>query len=404
MKKTFFILLTAFLVTAMVFLVLEGGLRGFYYLTKGPDYGIQQIKSDLQFDKLFGVGAQPNCDWFSSLTAHPNHGFIHHDTPPCGWAMSNTLTFGARLPETKDSHYVIMVLGGSVAQHIASSTPGIARNRIEDELNRRYQSPTGKPFRVVSGAMASWKHPNQMLKLLEFVDRIDAFISVEGYNEAATIRASYKLETPGLPYFMLTKVPGTDVLSIYVLEFYKLLLERYAILGNSFFFTKFYLTLRNILGPGILQSIEESYLMSTFKYPPGMPPAERTEKGLAKYVDYVRALDGIGFAHKKPAVLFIQPMPGLYKKLHPKEWPSRQGVPADLYLTVEKMLLGQKFLNLQVHSLLKIYENHEGFIYVDETHAEFIHPTGESPGYDIMARNIADALGQRWKLKLKKTK
>lgn len=399
MRKIFVILLTILIFTIGVFLVLEGGLRAIYLVTKGSQYGIEQVKRDYQFDKLYGLGAQPNCDWYSSLTTHPYHGVIQHDVRPCGWPLSNTLTFGANLPDSKDTHYVVMVLGGSVAQHIASSVPGTPRNRIENELNRRYQSPNGKPFRIVSGASGSWKHPNQMLKLLEFVDRIDAFISVEGYNEAATISANHKFETPGLPYFMLAKLPDTNVLSIYILENYKSILDRSKFFGNSFFFTKLYFSLRNILGPGILDSINKSFIMSTFKHPLQMTQSQMSEIGFSKYIDYLRALDGISLAHKKPGVLFIQPMPGVYKKLHPKEWPSRRGVAPELYLQVEKKLLDEKFLNMKAHSLLKIYQDYEGLIYVDDTHALIDPKTGDSPGYDIMASNIADALGEKWKLK-----
>src|SRR6185503_17645390 len=89
--------------------------------------------------------------------------------------------------------------GGSVADDFASSSSDGRRPWLENELNARFVSPNGKPFRILNGALSGWKLPNQLFVMQLYGSGADAFISLDGYNEALFHRFGGMLDSPAGP-------------------------------------------------------------------------------------------------------------------------------------------------------------------------------------------------------------
>jgi hypothetical protein len=111
----------------------------------------------------------------SSTTATIPAAFPAPTTSAC-WATAYPV---ARNPD----RYVILLAGGSVASQISQLAQPGRRSFLEEELNRAYVSPTGKPFLVLNGGLGAWKQPQQLILLAIYGDFIDAVVTLDGYNE-----------------------------------------------------------------------------------------------------------------------------------------------------------------------------------------------------------------------------
>ena len=68
------------------------------------------------------------------------------------------------------------------------------KNYFEYYLNKNFISPNGKPFKIYTGAMGGWTFPNQIMMTLMYNDRVDAIVSLDGYNEARNVQDGEHLE------------------------------------------------------------------------------------------------------------------------------------------------------------------------------------------------------------------
>ena len=105
------------------------------------------------------------CRYIDNLYPHPYVAFVHHANPPCGipW-VNNVGLFGPDFPTIKPAdRYVVMLIGGSVASQLAQNEAPPAPRYLEEELNKKYVSPNGKPWMVLNGGDGAWKEPQPFI-------------------------------------------------------------------------------------------------------------------------------------------------------------------------------------------------------------------------------------------------
>lgn len=382
----------------LAFLLMEGGLRVLYRFKEGGEFNARAFRARLHANSLWASAdaADQGCSWVDTLYPHPSFGFIQHDVPPCGWKTNNIGTFGQNLPlEKPRDKYVILVLGGSVAQILASGRPTQERNPIEDYLNAHYSAPGGRSFLVINGAVGSWKQPNQLYFLSSLVDRVDAFVSLEGANEAIMIRGNTGLERPFPVYLSVARLPGSPWLEASVVRWF-----RYQVITS--WLKDSYLSLQLLSWAS--QFIEKQRttvgLSSPFieRYFEGLAPYDQYEAAdykTKKYLLYLRSIAAVSREHGLRGMVFLQPIATLFKPLANEEKKIGSVVPTELYLKVEKAILTNQPKGLPVRSLLRLFQSETRPVYVDDMHPG-IDPENHSLGYDSMAQAMADSIAKEW--------
>ena len=141
-----------------------------------------------------------SCRYVDTLYPHPYLAFVHHGNPPCGLPNVNNIgLLNTDFPTVKrDDRYTVLVVGGSVASQLAQNCPPPAPRFLEEELNKRYVSPNGKPFLVLNGGDGAWKEPQSFILFSMYATSVDAVITLDGYNEHYMFRSytEERLERP----------------------------------------------------------------------------------------------------------------------------------------------------------------------------------------------------------------
>lgn len=392
------VLLIAISITT-TFILLEGLIRGYYFFNKEKSYDIKNLRQDEEHDTLYGLGIG-SCSWEASLYPHPYLSFIQHNIPPCGWPTNNLFTHGNGFEEAH-SDFVIMALGGSVVQQLTAYYNDHFVNWLEKHLNEKYISPKGNKFHVVTGAIGGWKHPNQIMMLARYHRQIDAFISLEGYNEIQTIQNRVQFDTPAFPYFLTVNFPDISSDFYHFIKYLKIKIDESGLSDKSYLAVLSYSKMKKIVGQKYINSLHESQVMNNYKLPSEWDDQKIYNEGFKQYANYITSLDALAYFSKKKGIVFMQPIPNLYKKLHPKDWPPRKGISTELYMRGEELLSNTHFRSLKFVSLLKVFENVEDWIYFDDIHCVSDHETRYSLGYDIMGEAMADHIATIWNFKKK---
>ena len=125
------------------------------------------------------------CRYVDTLYPHPYVGFVHHANPPCGISWNNNVgLFGPDFPVIKPAdHYVVMLIGGSVAAYLGGNQKPPYPRYLEEELNNKYASPSGKPWMVLDGADGAWKEPQPFILFSLYASAVDAVVNLSGFNE-----------------------------------------------------------------------------------------------------------------------------------------------------------------------------------------------------------------------------
>ena len=76
-----------------------------------------------------------------------------------------------------------MLIGGSVASQLAQNQAPPAPRYLEEELNKKYVSPNGKPWLVLNGGDGAWKEPQPFILFSLYATSVDAMVSLGGFNE-----------------------------------------------------------------------------------------------------------------------------------------------------------------------------------------------------------------------------
>src|SRR5262245_36462694 len=339
-----------------------------------------------------------SCQYIDSLFPHPYLAFVHHGNPPCGVpGINNIGLFGPDFPSEKiRDRFVLLVTGGSVAAQFGQVVPGGPRH-LEVALNKRYLSPTGKPFLVLNGGDGAWSQPQQTILFLLYSDVVDAVITLDGFNEHSRLGRKKRFEYPANNFVIANPVAGggdTVVLARWVLGRLVGYASQHPVLSHSHaVFALARETRRFVERIGITD------MRRRFRLPDSWDREKRLEWALGQYKKYIRALNAVARERRVLAASFIQPAPAIGKRLTPDEQKVVGALSyAPLYQRMTDALLELRNERLEVFSLLQIFREIETTLYADPVHLES-DSRGESMGYHLMAEEMALRLAESWNLK-----
>lgn len=344
----------------------------------------------------FGAEASDGCDWGSTVSLHPYFAFNYHLEEPCRHSGINQYGLvGGAIPAGRNpSYYTILLLGGSVAEQLSIAQEPDGALILERALNRKFQSPNGRPFRLLNAAIAAGQQPMQAIFFLLLRDRADAVISLEGYNEHFNFDGGLRLEEPPAIWHQLAAMrKGQPLRFLLIRSIYAgfLGLRNHPVLSRSYAALLF--------GSAGLMAAR---ILTPAKMEPAFPhqdlaPETRDERYFSAYRSYLESIRALAVERGMPVAFFFQPVPALYKRVTDEEF-NVVG-PLDYGTHYLRLLAGLKggVRPLPLFSLLTLFQGVEGTIYSDP-----IHFSGNGPGYHMLSEAIADRLGSAWRLSRRK--
>lgn len=343
------------------------------------------------------------CRYIDTMFPHPYLAFVHHRDDPCGVPGANDIgMLGDNYPVTRNpDRYVILLAGGSVASQISQLTQPGRRSFLEEELNRSYVSPTGKPFLVLNGGLGAWKQPQQLILLAIYGDFIDAVVTLDGYNEQYLIQPGLKVrfEMPGASYLGVNPIVAKD---------------GFGNLAMSWFMGR----IAGWLGTGVTSHSHAAYLLASalaskpaddtsgfgaktysamMNLPSSITDSATTymDWQTAQYAKYIRVMDATARDFGIKSMFFLQPVPAVDKTLTPEESRATPDLGyGPRYVDIVRRLLELRERNIEVRSLLDVFKDEKGTIYSDD-----IHPKRDlmnSRGYSLMAARMAQEMAGTW--------
>lgn len=344
-----------------------------------------------------------NCRYIDTMFPHPYLAFVHHRDDPCGVPSANDIgVLGDEYPVVRNpERYVILLAGGSVASQLGQLAQPGRRSFLEEELNRSYISPTGKPFQVLNGGVGAWKQPQQLILMTIYGDFIDAVVTLDGYNEQYLMKPGLnrRFEMPAVNYLGVNPIVAKD---------------GFASLAMSWFMGR----ISGWLGTGLTGHSHAAYLLAsaleqkpadhndgfgarTYAAMTSLPaditdsPAVYMDWQIAQYAKYIRIMDVTARDFGIKSMFFLQPVPAVDKVLTPEE---ARGTPdtsyGPRYVEIVQRLLSLRERNIEVRSLLDLFKDEKETIYSDD-----IHPKRElmdSRGYSLMANRMAHEMASAW--------
>ena len=354
-----------------------------------------------------------DCRYVDTLFPHPYLGFVHHANPPCGrYWVNNVGLFGDDYPtEKRTDRYTILLTGGSVASQLGQELPPPAPRYLEEELNKRYVSPTGKPFLVLNGGDGAWKQPQPFILFSLYASSVDAVATLGGFNEQILFGFfSERLEWPITNFVEVNPFVADenfgDAAIGWVIGRVAGALTRTPLLGHSH---AAYMIIRGIeavaKSKDIFSSTKKTTLKSLFAFPKDIEhdPAKAFQIQLALYQKYERGIDAIARDYNVKTAHFLQPVPGWDKELTAEEKEDAGDLSyVDRYRRIVAGMLSLRDGGMAVFDLGDIYKDEHGRIYADPIHCFREHDIhAESRGYRIMAERVARDLAQTWGLREK---
>lgn len=214
-KRRFLFPILAIVVSLLAFtFFIESAFTIYHRILHGRFIAIQELQASEPnsvqaeaLQKLNENGA--TCAWADMFIPHANYLYVKKSTPPCAEDGINVDGFrGPALPIVKDAkQFTLLFGGGSVAEELLGTG---AVTTIEDELNRKYKIKGFHRFKVYSTAMAGWRQPQTFLAFAMNSHRIDAFVTLDGFNEFHLLLDGKN----GLPYGTLVnpfELSGLDL-------------------------------------------------------------------------------------------------------------------------------------------------------------------------------------------------
>jgi hypothetical protein len=388
--------------TAIVWLFLEDG----HYTSAAELY--QRTQNTYVRDLTKGS----DCRYVDTLFPHPYVAFVHHGNPPCGAPnINNVGLFNDDFPVTKPAdRYTILLTGGSVASQLGQVSPSPpAPKFLEEELNKHYLSPNGKPFLVLHGGDGAWKEPQQFILFSLYAGSLDAVVTLDGYNEHYLFRSytTERLERPLSNFIEVNPFVADenfgDAAIGWVVGRIAGALASNPIFGNSH---AAYMIIRGIeavaKSKDIFKSSKKTTLASLFN----LPQEYRTADGvfnvqLALYQKYDRAIEAVAKDNDVKTAYFLQPVPTWGKSLTDDEKRgAANSADSALYRRIVDGMLTLRQRGMAVYDLGDLLKDEKGTIYADDIH--FIRDeAGESKGYRLMAARMGELLAETWGLKRK---
>lgn len=346
------------------------------------------------------------------LFPHPYLAFVHNKK----FNGSSTNNIGLMFPEDmpgskREDYFTILVLGGSVASQFAGLFDYSPRY-LEKILNDRYDFQ-GKTVKVLSAADGAWKQPQQVIMLSLYGHVADAVVSLEGFNEHYLFLpgVSVSLELPAPNYWTVNPFLTGGAYRQLASSVEDTLAE----LGRENFIVRHSMAAYLLLRLGRTQIIKwckknsdggaenERFGISTasiFTIPDSFREVP-FEYNINLYKKYIRMMNAIADSLKMKKAFFMQPVPGLKKKLTPEELRVVGDLSyAPTYAAMEKELLSLTEEGVPVFSLVDVFEQSEETLYADSVHCVG-GVTEYSEGHRLMAEKMAAYLEKEWKLERK---
>jgi len=297
-----------------------------------------------------------------------------------------------------------------VASQLVQNWPAPAPQFLEEELNKRYVSPNGKPWLVLNGGDGAWKEPQQLILFSMYATSIDAVVTLDGYNEHYFFwpGTAERLERPLSNFIDVNPFVADenfgDAATGWVIGRVAGVLATNPILGHSH---AAYMIIRGIesvaKSKDVFKSTKKTTLASLFAMPEEISKDRDLEFAvkLGFYQKYTRAIDAIARDNNVKAAYFIQPVPPYGEVLTDEEKKNAGDLGyVDMYRKIVTGMMTLRERGLAMYDLGDLLKDEKGTIYADDIH--FIRDkTGESPGYRLMAARIGQLLAEAWGLKPK---
>lgn len=349
------------------------------------------------------------CVYADTLFPHPYLAFVHTGNPPCGPSNVNNIgLFNADFPNVRRTdRYVVLLTGGSVASQLGQNLPPPAPHYLENELNRRYISPNGRPFLVLNGGDGAWKEPQQLILFSMYATLVDAVVVLDGFNEhyAFLPGTRSRLERPASNFMEINPLAGAafgDIAGSWLLGRIAADLSSSSILRHSH--AAYFIASRLQMASDsreILNFGKRTTVSSLFALPQAISsdPDKLFALQLSLYQGYERDIEAIARDENVKTAYFLQPVPAWGKSLTEEERLNAGNLSyGALYRRLVGEMLTLRDRGLPIYDLGAIYEKEGGRIYADDIHC-WRGLDGASPGYQIMAAQIAGKLADAWHLK-----
>jgi len=412
MKQRIFGWISTLLGILFALVLIEGAAIVWLYIEDGRYTPAAELFERTQNTYVRDLTRDSTCRYVDTLYPHPYVAFVHHGNPPCGLPHINNIgLFGTDFPTVKRTdRYVVLLTGGSVASQLGQNFAPPAPRYLEEELNKKYVSPNGKPFLVLNGGDGAWKQPQQFILFSLYASAVDAVVTLDGFNEHYFFwkGAEERLERPLSNFIEVNPFVADenfgDAAVGWVIGRLAGTLALNPVLGHSH---AAYLVVRGIeavaKGKDVFKSNKRTTLKSIF----AMPEEIRRDYDwafavqLGLYQKYARGIEMLARDYNVKTAYFLQPAPGYGKTLTPEEKENAGDLGyADMYRRIVAGMLTLRERGLQIYDLGDLLINEKGTIYADHIH--FIRDRdGESRGYRLMATRMGELLAETWGLQRK---
>ncbi len=345
--------------------------------------------------------------YVAALFPHPYLGFVHRSGH--GFDINTIGLFGRDFPYEKDPRkFVILVTGGSFAAQFAQLKNG-GIHYLEDGLNARYDWG-GRQVVVLNGGAGAWKQPQQAILLLQYIDVIDAVITIDGFNESMALRLNNtRMEIPANNFHQVNPLArhGFESFAAAWLS-YKLrsLVTTNVILRHSYlawlFSHSLTAALRRATTPAVAEEQEGTTIEGIFSLPHDWNGEESFRYNLEQYRKYIRLMHVMAKGAGRRDAFFLQPVPAIGKTLTREE----QRLVGDLgyrdtYIRMKNEILALREEGIPVHDLGKVFAGTTDTIYADAIHCKQYGDLNESKGYQLMSEAVMAVLEKEWNLRPK---
>lgn len=412
MKQRIFGWITTFLGFTFALVLIEGAAIVWLYIEDGRYTPAAELFERTQNTYVRDATKGTTCRYVDTLFPHPYVAFVHHANPPCGLPnVNNVGLFGDDFPTVKRTdRYVVLLTGGSVASQLGQNFAPPAPRYLEEELNKRYVSPTGKPFLVLNGGDGAWKQPQQFILFSTYATSVDAVLTLDGFNEHYFFwkGAEERLERPLSNFIEVNPFVADenfgDAAIGWVMGRLAGSLALNPVLGNSH---AAYLVIRGIeaaaKGKDIIKSSKRTTLNSIFRMPDDIRKdydrAFAVQLGL--YQKYARGIEAVARDYNVKTAYFLQPAPAYGKTLTDEEKRAAGDLAyGDMYRRIVDGMLTLRTQGLRIFDLGDLLINEKETIYADHIHF-YRSSDGESRGYRLMATRVGEILADAWGLQRK---
>lgn len=383
------------------------------YIEDGRYTPASQLFERTQNTYVRDVTRGTTCRFIDTLYPHPYVAFVHHANPPCGsYWVNNVGLYGPDFLVVKPrDHYVVLLVGGSVASYLGGNQPPPRPHFLEEELNSRYVSPNGKPWRVLVGAAGAWKEPQSFILFSLYASSVDAMVNLSGFNEHFYFRPrmDQRLEGPAANFLEVNPFAADENFGAAAISW---VMGRLAgtlalnpVLGRSHaayvIIRGFEAAAKALAG---FKSSKRTTIPSLFALPKNIQdnPEDLFAVQLGLYQKYFRAAEAVANDNGVKSAFFLQPVPAWGKPLTEEEKRVVGDLSyGDLYRRMVAGMMTLRGRSLPIYDLGDVFENQKGTIYADHIHILFSDSEGESPGNRVLAARIGELLAEAWRLQRK---